>query len=87
MSLDQYMGCRHVQTPIPCPTLGASLPPVLAVHTFAEFKVATTLESAMEHAFLTESNEGMTATDTQKNTVYYVAKQVWLHGVELDDRV
>uniref|UniRef100_A0A1D2A182 Uricase n=1 Tax=Auxenochlorella protothecoides TaxID=3075 RepID=A0A1D2A182_AUXPR len=47
-----------------------------SVHTFAEFKVATTLESAMEHAFLTESNEGMTATDTQKNTVYYVAKQM-----------
>lgn len=34
----------------------------------------------MEHAFLTESNEGMTATDTQKNTVYYVAKQVSYGG-------
>ena len=29
----------------------------------------------MAHAFLTESNEGMTPTDTQKNIVYYVAKQ------------
>jgi len=28
----------------------------------------------MEHAFVDGSNEGMTATDTQKNTVYYVAK-------------
>ncbi|KAK9868909.1 hypothetical protein WJX84_002359 [Apatococcus fuscideae] len=33
------------------------------------------LESNMEHAFLTSSNKGMTATDTQKNTVYYVAKK------------
>lgn len=30
----------------------------------------------MEHAFLTSSNRGMTATDTQKNTVYYIAKQM-----------
>ena len=30
----------------------------------------------MEHAFLTDSNKGMTATDTQKNTVYYIAKQM-----------
>lgn len=29
----------------------------------------------MAHAFLTESNAGMTSTDTQKNSVYYVAKQ------------
>lgn len=36
----------------------------------------TTLESDMEHAFLTSSNAGMTATDTQKNAVYYVAKQL-----------
>ena len=34
------------------------------------------LESDMAHAFLTESNAGMTATDTQKNTVYYIAKQM-----------
>lgn len=34
------------------------------------------LESDMAHAYLTESNRGMTATDTQKNTVYYVAKQM-----------
>ena len=33
------------------------------------------LESDMEHAFLTASNREMTATDTQKNAVYYVAKQ------------
>jgi urate oxidase len=34
------------------------------------------LESDMAHAFLTDSNAGMTATDTQKNTVYYIAKQM-----------
>ena len=34
------------------------------------------LESDMAHAFLTPSNAGMTATDTQKNAVYYVAKQM-----------
>ena len=44
--------------------------------TFVEWKVDTVLESDMAHAFLTGSNEGMTATDTQKNTVYYVAKQM-----------
>ena len=33
------------------------------------------LESDMAHAFLTDSNAGMTSTDTQKNTVYYIAKQ------------
>jgi len=43
-------------------------------HRFAEFSVDTILLSAMEHAFVDGSNEGMTATDTQKNTVYYVAK-------------
>ncbi|PRW56232.1 urate oxidase [Chlorella sorokiniana] len=46
------------------------------VHHFVEFNVATMLESDMEHAFLTDSNRGMTATDTQKNSVYYVAKQL-----------
>ena len=30
----------------------------------------------MAHAYYTESNRGMTSTDTQKNAVYYVAKQV-----------
>ena len=45
------------------------------MHTFAEYSVDTVLLSAMEHAFLRGSNEGMTATDTQKNTVYYVAKK------------
>lgn len=30
----------------------------------------------MAHAFLTHSNKDMTPTDTQKNTVYYIAKQV-----------
>lgn len=39
----------------------------------------TMLESDMAHAYYTESNRGMTATDTQKNAVYYVAKQVNLH--------
>ncbi len=38
-------------------------------HHFVEWKVQSMLESDMEHAFLTESNKGMTATDTQKNTV------------------
>jgi urate oxidase len=46
------------------------------VHRFVEFKVDTMLESDMAHAFLTPSNAGMTATDTQKNAVYYVAKQM-----------
>lgn len=34
----------------------------------------TVLLSEMEHAFVQGDNTGMTATDTQKNTVYYVAK-------------
>lgn len=34
------------------------------------------LESDMAHAFLTPSNKDMTPTDAQKNTVYYIAKQV-----------
>jgi urate oxidase len=45
-------------------------------HHFVEWEVDTMLESDMAHAYLTESNRGMTATDTQKNTVYYVAKQM-----------
>lgn len=45
------------------------------MHYFVEFNVHTVLESDMAHAFLTPSNEGMTATDTQKNIVYYIAKQ------------
>lgn len=45
-------------------------------HTFVEWTVDTMLESDMEHAYKTESNAGMTATDTQKNTVYYVAKNL-----------
>lgn len=44
------------------------------VHKFAEYAVDTVLLSAMEHAFVQGDNSGMTATDTQKNTVYYVAK-------------
>lgn len=47
-----------------------------ATHTFVEWNVDTMLESDMAHAYLTESNAGMTATDTQKNTVYYVAKRL-----------
>lgn len=48
----------------------------LAGHTFVEWEVDTMLESDMAHAFLTHSNKGMTATDTQKNTVYYIAKKM-----------
>ena len=46
------------------------------VQHFAEWTVATMLESAMEHAYERGSNEGMTATDTQKNTVYHVAQKM-----------
>eukprot|EP00201_Polytomella_parva_P021528 CAMPEP_0175042350 /NCGR_PEP_ID=MMETSP0052_2-20121109/2510_1 /TAXON_ID=51329 ORGANISM="Polytomella parva, Strain SAG 63-3" /NCGR_SAMPLE_ID=MMETSP0052_2 /ASSEMBLY_ACC=CAM_ASM_000194 /LENGTH=301 /DNA_ID=CAMNT_0016305143 /DNA_START=64 /DNA_END=969 /DNA_ORIENTATION=- len=45
------------------------------VHHFVEWNVFTMIESPMEHAFYTESNEGMTPTDTQKNNVYVVAKR------------
>ena len=45
-------------------------------HQFVEWEVDTVLESDMGHAYVTPSNKGMTATDTQKNTVYYVAKQM-----------
>ncbi|EIE26572.1 urate oxidase II [Coccomyxa subellipsoidea C-169] len=45
------------------------------VHHFVEWTVHTMLESDMAHAFLDGSNTDMTATDTQKNTVYYIAKQ------------
>jgi len=45
-------------------------------HAFVEWSVDVMLESDMAHAFLTASNAGMTPTDTQKNTVYYVAKQM-----------
>lgn len=51
------------------------------MHHFVELRVHTMLESDMEHAYLTESNEGMTATDTQKNCVYYVAKQASSEGI------
>ncbi|KAK9805934.1 hypothetical protein WJX73_006434 [Symbiochloris irregularis] len=44
-------------------------------HYFSEWNVSTTLVSDMAHAFKTSSNADMTATDTQKNTVYFVAKQ------------
>ena len=52
----------------------SSRAPSSGVHKFAEYSVDTVLLSAMEHAFVQGSNEGMTATDTQKNTVYYIAK-------------
>lgn len=39
------------------------------VHHFAEWSVNTMLESPMEHAYIKGDNKGMTATDTQKNTV------------------
>lgn len=45
------------------------------VHHFVEWNVQTTLESDMAHSFIVGTNTDMTATDTQKNTVYYVAKQ------------
>jgi len=45
------------------------------MHYMVEWSVHVMLESDMAHAFLTPSNKNMTATDTQKNTVYYVAKQ------------
>ena len=38
-------------------------------HYLVEWSVNTMLESDMSHSFLHGSNEGMTATDTQKNTV------------------
>lgn len=39
------------------------------LHHIVEWKVDTMLESDMGHAFQTDSNADMTATDTQKNTV------------------
>jgi urate oxidase len=44
--------------------------------TFVEWTVDTVLDSAMEHAYLEGTNTGMTATDTQKNTIYYMAKKM-----------
>lgn len=46
------------------------------VHHFFEWNVHTMLESPMEHAYKDGDNAGMTATDTQKNTVYIVAKRM-----------
>ncbi|GAX74061.1 hypothetical protein CEUSTIGMA_g1511.t1 [Chlamydomonas eustigma] len=46
------------------------------VHHMVEWNVYTMLESAMEKSFYTGDNTGMTATDTQKNTVYAVAKRM-----------
>jgi urate oxidase len=40
-----------------------------SVHHFVEWMVHTMLESDMELAFTDGDNTGMTATDTQKNTV------------------
>jgi urate oxidase len=45
------------------------------VHHFVEWSVNTMLDSDMAHAYLKGENTDMVATDTQKNTVYYVAKQ------------
>jgi urate oxidase len=39
------------------------------VHHMVEWMVHTMIESDMEKAFLEGDNTGMTATDTQKNTV------------------
>lgn len=38
-------------------------------HFFVEFNVGVSLKSDMEHAFLSDSNRDMTATDTVKNNV------------------
>ncbi|KAF8064689.1 uricase [Scenedesmus sp. PABB004] len=46
------------------------------VHHFVEWSVSTMLESDMEAAFTDGDNTGMTATDTQKNTVYIIAKRM-----------
>jgi urate oxidase len=46
-----------------------------STHHFVEWQVQSMLESDMLHAYTSASNEGMVATDTQKNTVYYMAKQ------------
>ncbi|KAL6762326.1 hypothetical protein V8C86DRAFT_2520231 [Haematococcus lacustris] len=45
-------------------------------HHFVEWQVATMLESSMEPAFKQGDNSGMTATDTQKNTVYVIAQRM-----------
>lgn len=50
--------------------------PASGVHHFVEWSVSTMLESDMEHAFRSDSNASMTSTDTQKNAVYFVAKQL-----------
>ncbi|GLI59081.1 hypothetical protein VaNZ11_000768 [Volvox africanus] len=46
------------------------------VHHMVEWNVNTMLESDMGHAFFKGENTGMTATDTQKNTVYVVAQRM-----------
>lgn len=44
-------------------------------HHFVEWTVETVLESDMAHAFLSSSNAGMTATETQKNAVRGLVKR------------
>ncbi|EFJ50531.1 hypothetical protein VOLCADRAFT_73602 [Volvox carteri f. nagariensis] len=46
------------------------------IHHMVEWNVDTMIESDMEHAFVKGENTGMTATDTQKNTVYVVAQRM-----------
>ncbi|KAG2451510.1 hypothetical protein HYH02_004108 [Chlamydomonas schloesseri] len=46
------------------------------VHHMVEWNVNTMIDSDMEHAFVNGDNTGMTATDTQKNTVYVVAQRM-----------
>ncbi|KXZ55900.1 hypothetical protein GPECTOR_2g1451 [Gonium pectorale] len=46
------------------------------VHHMVEWNVNTMIDSDMEHAFIKGENTGMTATDTQKNTVYVVAQRM-----------
>jgi hypothetical protein len=46
------------------------------VHHFVEWMVEVLIESDMEHAYKTASNEGMTTTDTTRNQCYVVAKKM-----------
>jgi len=43
---------------------------------FVEWKVQTLLESSCEEAYTKGDNKGIVATDTQRNTCYYVADQM-----------
>lgn len=56
------------------------------MHTFVEWTVHTMLEADMsdnQNWFTTGSNDGMTATDTQKNTVG-LRRYIYCHGLRKD---